>query len=91
MPAVHNILRSQVSSFLTNQNLPIGVLADKMTANHRTRHKIGVRVPIWDMRYSCIVKNIHIQSSAVKLHTGIAVPDHLFDSLNAAGFSNVYF
>ena len=90
LPTVYNVLRNKISSYITTRELPVGVLADKMTVNHRTRHILGLRVPIWDIRYSNIVTDIYVQSSTVKLHTGVAVTDHLFDSLKASGLSNLY-
>lgn len=90
MPSVYNVLRGDLSNFITQQQLPFGVLADKMTVNHRTRHIVGIRIPIWDIRYSTIVKDVYIQSSSVKLSSGKDICNHLFESLESAGFSSVY-
>ena len=48
-----------------------------MTTRHRTRHLVGIRVPIFDTRYDGITKDIFVQSSPIKELDGFSVADHM--------------
>ena len=43
------VIRSDVSNFVVSNKLPFGLMADKMTSKHLTRHMVGIRIPIWDI------------------------------------------
>ena len=70
--------------------LPFGLLADKMTARHRKRHIIGIRVPIWDLNNSNINRDVYIRHSAVGYGSGEAIVDHLLSNLESFGFQIPY-
>ena len=89
LPSLYNVMRKDLTDFIMNRQLPIGILADKMTVHHRTRHIIGIRIPLWDISCSDIVKDIYIQCSSVKHHTG-NIAHHLIDSLVSAGINLPY-
>ena len=42
------VSRSDIKTFVANK-LPYGVVAEKMTCKHLTRHMVGICVPIWDL------------------------------------------
>ena len=90
LPSIYKVMRKDLTDFIMNRHLPIGILADKMTVHHRTRHIIGVRIPLWDISCSDIVKDIYIQGSSVKHHTGDDIANHLIDSLVSAGIKLSY-
>ena len=90
LPALYNTLREEFVSFMKVNKLPFGLLADKMTVSHRTRHIVGIRIPIWDINCPNIVKDVYVQSSSIKHHEGFDVASHLLNSLETAGFSRPY-
>ena len=90
LPHLYDVLRSSVSSFVTDNNLPFGLLADKMTTKHLTRHMVGIRVPIWDIRYPFIAKDIYVQCSCISDVTGKGITDHLIDTLDSFGLDRIY-
>ena len=51
LPHVYNVIRSDIKNYIVNNDLPFGVVADKMTSNHLTRHMMGIRLPIWDLQH----------------------------------------
>ena len=58
---MYEVLRNSIVSFVTDNKLPSGLLADKITAKHGTHHIIGIRVAIWDVN-SPLHKQGHIHS-----------------------------
>ena len=60
---MYDSVKSRFLSSLVTEDTPFGVLADKMTTRHRTRHLVGIRIPVFDARYSGISKDIFIQRS----------------------------
>lgn len=58
LPHVHKILRQEVTNFIIENDLPIGLLADKITINHHTRHIIGIRIPIFDKQRDYVSNTI---------------------------------
>ena len=47
LPNVYDVIRSDISHFVVSNNLPFGLLADKMTTKYLTRHMVGIRIPVW--------------------------------------------
>ena len=47
LPHIYNVIRTSIKNFIITNKLPFGILADKMTSNHLTRHMVGIRIPIW--------------------------------------------
>ena len=90
LPHMYDVLRGGVSSFVMENKLPFGLLADKMTARHRKRHIIGIRVPIWDLNNSNINRDVYIRHSAVGYGSGEAIVDHLLSNLESFGFQIPY-
>ena len=41
-------IMSCIQVLIITNKLPFGILADKMTSKHLTRHMVGIRIPIWD-------------------------------------------
>ena len=66
VPYVYDFLRSDLRNFVLTNKLPYGLMADKMTSKHLTRHMIGIRIPIWDVRSSYLAKDVYMQSSPIK-------------------------
>ena len=65
--------------------LPFGVMADKMTTKHLTRHMVGIRLPIWDVRNSFLTNDLCIQCFPINDVTGFDVTNHVAGSLEAFG------
>ena len=87
---MYNVLKESVSSFVIENKLPFGLLADKMTARHRKRHIIGIRVPIWDLNNSRINQDVYLRHSAVGYGSGEAIVEHLLSNLVTFGFEIPY-
>lgn len=60
LPHVYSSLAKTICSYIMNEGVPIGIVADKMTVNHRTRHIIGLRVPIFDINNHKLFENIYL-------------------------------
>ena len=87
---IYDTLRTTFVSYVTDNKYPFGLLADKMTAKHRKRHIMGVRVPIWDLNNYLINRDIYVRHSAVGYGSGEAIVDHLLTNLQSFGFSLPY-
>ena len=46
-------------------------MANKITCKHLTRHMVGIRVLIWDLRSSTLAKDVYILCSSIKDVTGL--------------------
>ena len=75
---------------IIDNKMPFGVLADKMTVSHRTRHMMGIRIPIWDITYQDTMRDIYLRHMPICSGSGEDVTSHLLNSLNVSGFSNSY-
>lgn len=58
---VHNILSQKVTNFITENDLPIGLLTDKTTVNNHTRHIIGIRISIFDMQRNLLSRTLYLK------------------------------
>ena len=90
LPHLYDVLRSNVSNYVTANNLPFGLLADKMTTKHLTRHMVGIRVPIWDIRYPFLAKDIYVQCSCINDVSGKGIADHMIHTLESFGLDRIY-
>ena len=90
LPALYDTLRNEFSGFMKANDLPFGILADKMTVSHRSRHIVGMRIPIWDISSPNIVKDVYLQCSSVKKFDGYSISNHLLNTLEAVGFNRPY-
>ena len=89
-PHLYTVLRSTVSEMIQLQDMPFGVIADKMTSKHLTRHMVGIRIPVWDMRYLGINKDIYVSCSPVQDLSGLGLASHIVASLNSFGINESY-
>ena len=87
---MYQVLNASFVSHLSDGILPFGLIADKMTARHRKRHIMGIRIPIWDMNNPKINNDIYVRHSAVGVGTGENIKYHLLDSLVSFGFTLQY-
>lgn len=89
-PHLYQVLRTTLSKYIVTNNTPFGFLADKMTSKHITRQMIGIRIPVWDIRYVAINKDTYLQCSAVHDLTGKGIAAHLVKTLESFGLNSVY-
>ena len=61
-----------------------------MTSKHLTRHMVGIRIPIWDIKYPNLNKDVYVQCSTIKDVTGKGIANHLIDSLECFGIDSAY-
>ena len=90
LPHIYDVVRSNVSNYVTSNILPFGLIADKMTTKHLTRHMVGIRVPIWDIRYPFLAKDIYVQCSCINDVTGKGIASHLIETLESFGIDRIY-
>ena len=76
-----HVIRSDIKNFVIKNNLPFGVMADKMTSKHLTRHMVGIRLPIWDVRTSYLTKDLYLQCSPINDVTGLGLTNHVVGTL----------
>ena len=79
-----------MASYINSNDIPFGLVADKMTSKHLTRHMVGIRIPIWDIRYIHINKDIYVQCSCIQDVTGKGVTQHMLKSLESFGMDSSY-
>ena len=89
-PHIYSVLRTNISDMIKFQDIPFGVIADKMTSKHLTRHMIGIRIPVWDIRYSGINKDIYVACSPVEDLSGRGIASHIFATLDSFSISEIY-
>ena len=89
LPHVY-VSRSDIKTFIVANTLPYGAMADKMTCKHLTRHMVGIRVSIWDLRSSTLSKDVYIQCFPIKDVTGLGVTEHIIGTLEAFGLDRAY-
>ena len=82
---MYESVKSKFLNFIIGSNVPFGYLADKMTVKHRARHMVGMRIPIFDLKYDGIVRDVFIQSSPVKDLDGKGISQHITDSFLGFG------
>ena len=90
LPHIYNVIRTSIKNFIVTNKLPFGILADKMTSKHLTRHMVGIRIPIWDIRSSFLVRDLYIQCSPIKDVTGLGVTEHVIETLESFGLDRSY-
>ena len=56
-----------------------------MNSKHLTWHMVGIRIPIWDIRSSFLVRDLYIQCSPIKDVTGLGVTEHAIETLESFG------
>ena len=89
-PHVYQVLRTTLSNYIVTNNIPFCLLADKMTSKHITRHMIGIWIPVWDIHYAAINKDIYLQCSAVHYLSGKGIAANLVETLVSFGLDEVY-
>ena len=90
LPHVYDVMKDHIVDNIIHDDLPFGIIADKVTISHRTRHAVGIRIPVYDLKYSSLTKDIYLKSASVKHHDGLSICNHMLDSVEAAGFPRVY-
>lgn len=70
LPHVHSVLKKEIASYIIDNDLPVGIFADKITLNHRSRHIVGMRVPIFDISSERLFNCIYLEHNFVPDFTG---------------------
>ena len=90
LPHIHGILNKEICNFIVANELPIGIVADKMTSNRRSRHIIGLRIPIFDINHESIYHSIYLEHNAVTDFTGDGLVCSILNTLEKFGLANTY-
>ena len=83
---MYQVVKNSVIDYVINEELPFGILADKMTASHRKRHIMGMRIPIWSLDHPSICSDIYLRHASIGYGSGKAVSDHLLEMCKSMGF-----
>ncbi|GBM44510.1 hypothetical protein AVEN_192542-1 [Araneus ventricosus] len=87
LPVVHSVLKTEVSSFILNNDLPVGVVADKVIVHCRSHHVIGLRVPIFELNKEHLFKCIYLEHNFVDNFTGGGLAASILNTLKKFDFS----
>lgn len=87
---MYDVIKKSLISHIIDNRFPFGLIADKMTARHRKRHIIGIRVPIWDINNPNINRDIYIRHSAIGYGSGESMVDHLLTNVEMFGIPLPY-
>lgn len=86
----YNTLSKEICNFITLNDLPFGIVADKMTANRRSRHIIGLRVPILDISSKFLFQSIYLEHSPATDLTGNGLAESILKTLEKFGLDLPY-
>ena len=86
---VHFVLMKEISRFIPSTNLSLGIIADKITINCRSRH-IGLRVPIFDVNIKNLFQSIKKEHNFVTDFTGKGLSSSILNTLSKFGFETQY-
>lgn len=70
--ASYSVTKKEVASFIISNKLPFGIVADKMTSNRRSRHIVGIRIPIFDIDHDSFFQSIYLEHISITDFTGEA-------------------
>lgn len=87
LPVVHSVLHKEIASFIISNDLPVGVMADKVTVNHRSRHIIGLRVPFFDINSKNLYHSVYLEHNFVNDFTGKGLASSMLGTLDKFGFN----
>ena len=90
LPHVYTSLAKTISCYIMNEGLPIGIVADKMTVNHRTHQIIGLRVPIFDLKNPYLFENIYLEHQYCNDVSGRGLSNSIIETLKKFGLSLPY-
>lgn len=90
LPHMYGVLRKEICNFIVGNELPIGVIADKMTSNRRSRHIIGLRIPIFDINHESFYQSIYLEHNAVTNFTGDGLSCSIINTLEKFGLEMTY-
>lgn len=90
LPHVYIVLRKNIASYICNEGLPIGIVADKMTVNHRTRHIVGIRIPIYDINHTSLFTSIYLEHHFCTDVTGKGLCESILNTIDKFGLSKSY-
>lgn len=90
LPHVHSVLKKEISSFIIDNELPVGIFADKITINHRSRHIVGLRVPVFDVTNPNLFNCIYLEHNFVKDYTGKGLTTSILNTCNKFGFDALF-
>lgn len=90
LPHVYLTLSKEICNFIISNDLPFGIIADKMTANRRSRHIIGLRVPILDINSKYLFQSIYLEHNPATDLTGNGLAMHILQTLEKFGLDLSY-
>lgn len=86
LPVVHSVLQKEINSFIIDNDLPFGIVADKITVNHRSRHIVGLRIPVFDINRDNLFHSVYLEHNFVNDFTGHGLACSILSTLNKFGF-----
>lgn len=86
LPHVHSVLMKDIAAYIVDYDLPVGIFADKITINHRSRHIVGLRVPIFDISSEHLYNCIYLEHNFVHDFTGKGLTQSILNTCKKFGF-----
>lgn len=90
LPHVHSVLLKEIATFITSADLPVGIVADKITVNHRSRHIVGLRIPIFDVNARNLFHSIYLEHNFVNDFSGKGLSSSILNTLDKFGLDAQY-
>ena len=88
LPHLHSVLVKEISSYIIDNDLPVGIIADKVTINHRSRYVVGLRVPIFDMLCQRLFNCVYLEHNFVQDFTGKGLTESILNTCHKFGFDS---
>ncbi|GBM01691.1 hypothetical protein AVEN_271942-1 [Araneus ventricosus] len=90
LPYVHSVLLKEIATFITSADLPVGKVADKITVNHRSRHIVGLRIPVFDINTNNLFHSIYLEHNFVNDFSGEGLSYSILKALLKFGLDAQY-
>ena len=87
---INDVFKNLVVSFCYRNQLPFGLLAEKMSAKHWKVHIIDICMAVWGNKNSQINIGIYIRHSAAGYDSGEAIINHILINFEIFGCSLSY-
>lgn len=68
----------------------MGIVADKITVNHRSRHIVGLRIPIFDINAKNLFHSIYLEHNFVNDFSGKGLSSSILNTLGKFGLDAQY-
>ncbi|GBN44026.1 hypothetical protein AVEN_28371-1 [Araneus ventricosus] len=90
LPYVHSVLLKEIATLITSADLFIGIVADKIKVNHRSRHNVGLRIPNFDINTNNLLHSTYLEHNFVNDFSGKGLESSILKTLLKFGSDAQY-